>query len=361
MTENIKGLAKLQQLKGLFFNTPLLEIKFQLNGEDKTIYAKYEALSFSGSIKDRMAYYLFEQAYKNGKLKENQAIVEVTSGNTGISLSSLGRALGHEVYIVMPDWLSPERYQLMQLSGANIVKISNQKDGFRKSMQIAEDLAKRDNMYYPNQFENKINAFAHEQTTACEIEQQLGQVGKKMNRFVAAVGSGGTIMGVDHYYKKYHKNVICHPVEAKEAPILSTNDSSLSKRHRIQGLNGEFISKLMNLNELGEVISVSDQLSLVLAYQLNKLGLSVGISSGANFLASLYLLEEYPKDSVVTVFADSALKYLSTDLLKSDLNEVKLPFDLKFKNFSVINAFSEIKLKTLKYAIDAKSATISKI
>ncbi|MCF6765410.1 cysteine synthase family protein [Thiotrichales bacterium 19S3-7] len=327
-------LRELKRLKGLFFNTPLIAIDLMLNGEAKRLYAKYEALSFSGSIKDRMAYYLFESAYKTETLKKNQPIVEVTSGNSGIALSMLGRALGHKVHIVMPDWLSPERYQLMRLAGAEIIKVSNKEDGFAQSMAIAKDLAKRQGMYYPDQFSNQSNIQAHKETTAFEIECALETLNLKLDRFVAAAGSGGTVMGINEYFYQKASKIKSHPLEVKNAPILSTG---VGGAHKIQGLNGEFIAQLMDFDRLGQIVSVDENEALCVAYQLNRLGLSVGLSSGANFLGAIELLKAHPDDVIVTTFADSALKYLSSDLFASDASDLVLPQGIKLSGFSVIS------------------------
>ncbi|TNF66410.1 MAG: cysteine synthase family protein [Gammaproteobacteria bacterium] len=331
-------LRELKRLKGLFFNTPLIVIDLMINGKSKQLYAKYEALSFSGSIKDRMAYYLFENAYKTGMLQEKQPIVEVTSGNSGIALSMLGRALGHKVHIVMPDWLSPERYQLMRLAGAEIIKVSNKEDGFAQSMAIAKDLAKRQGMYYPDQFSNQSNIQAHKETTAFEIDYALEKLGLKLNRFVAGAGSGGTVMGISEYFNELNLEVTSHPLEVKNAPILSTG---VGGSHKVQGLNGEFIAQLMDFKQLGEIVSVDEEEALSIAYHLNRLGLSVGLSSGANFLGAIELLKTYPDDVIVTTFADSALKYLSSDLFAKDGSNLKLPKNIILNGFSVISEMSK--------------------
>lgn len=340
-------LEKLNRLKGLFFNTPLVAIDFITDGIKRRIYAKYEALSFSGSIKDRMAYYLFEKAYEEGKLKKGQPIVEVTSGNTGIALSLLGRALGHQVHIVMPDWLSKERYQLMKLAGAEIIKVSDRENGFYQSMQIAKMLAETENMYYPDQFANITNTLAHKETTAAEINMQLGTLGLKLDRFVAAIGSGGTVMGVYEYYKDLDTQVMCHPLELDSAPILSSHGAR-SGSHSIQGFNGEFLSELVNLDKLDAIISVDEKSSLSLSYHLNRLGLSVGLSSGANVLGAIKLKMAHPDQVIVTTLADSALKYLSSDLCNSDTIGNYLPSHIQLIGFSVLETKIDDKTEIVR-------------
>ena len=200
---------KLESLSGAFFNTPMVEIKLLLNGSEKKIYAKYEAFNFSGSVKDRMAYYIFKHGYDTGALKEGQPIVEVTSGNTGIAVTALARALGHEITIIMPDWLSQERYAIMELMGANVIKVSKEEGGFIGSLEQARAMAQEKNMFYPDQFSNIANIQAHAQTTAPEIEKQLAQACNiKLDHCVAGVGTGGTIMGLYEYFShQFHSTM----------------------------------------------------------------------------------------------------------------------------------------------------------
>ncbi|MCF6767281.1 cysteine synthase family protein [Thiotrichales bacterium 19S11-10] len=326
-------LEKLQNLKGLFFNTPMVILDVLINGHKRQIFAKYEALSFSGSIKDRMAYYLFEKGYQSGELKPSQPIIEATSGNTGIALSLLGRALGHPVYIVMPDWLSKERYQLMKLANATVIKVSDKEKGFVEAMHIARSIADEKGYYYPDQFSNDVNTLAHKETTAYEIDISMNQLGYKANRFVAAYGSGGTLMGIHKYYQASHQYITIHPLEIDSAPILSSNGEVVSD-HQIQGYNGEFISKIMHLDELGSIISINEKEALSAACQLNQLGLSVGFSSGANIVGAIELLKKYPDDIIVTTLADSALKYLSSNLYQELVLDQMISNEYRLLGFS---------------------------
>ncbi len=310
---------KLEALKPFFFNTPLVEISFTYkNSPIKKIYAKYEAHNYSGSIKDRLAYEIFNLAYNDGSLKEGQEIVEVTSGNTGIALASLARSLKHPITIFMPDWLSTERYSIMELLSVNVIKVSSDEGGFLGSIEKAKKYAKDKGIYYPDQFSNLSNIKIHEETTAVEIINQLNKISKKADIFVAGVGTGGTVMGVDKGFKSYGIEANCHPLEPANSPTLSSGGKKIGS-HRIQGISDEFIPEILKIDRLSKIVSVDDGDSIKMARKINKSGLSVGISSGANFLGALKILLENDSDAcAVTVFSDSSFKYLSTALCCCD-------------------------------------------
>src|SRR5208283_4119855 len=197
VTAATKNLA---QIAGLIGNTPLLGIEFSYAGRRRTIYAKCEQLSLTGSIKDRMALHILKSAYAGGALHPGDTITEVTSGNTGIAFAALGRALGHPVTIFMPDWMSQERKDLIRSYGAAVVPVSKEQGGFLGSIQMAEEMAKnREDVFLPRQFSNEANTEAHETTTGPEIRTQLERIGLQPEAFVAGVGTGGTIMGVARF------------------------------------------------------------------------------------------------------------------------------------------------------------------
>jgi len=312
-TERLKG------LRGMVGNTPLLAIHFTFNGRERVIYAKAEHMNMTGSIKDRMAYHILADAYRLGKLKPGDTIVEATSGNTGISFAALGRALGHPVEIFMPDWMSQERVSLIRSLGAKICPVSREQGGFHGSIRMSEEAAGASpHVFLPCQFSNSANVEAHEQTTGPEIWRQLEVFFKEADAFVAGVGTGGTIMGVGRYLRSRRKAIRIHPVEPAESPTLSTGHKV--GQHRIQGVSDEFIPAIVDLDELDQVIAVNDGDAILMAQKLAAhLGLAVGISSGANFVAALKVQNELGDDAVVaTVFADSNKKYLSTDLLREE-------------------------------------------
>ena len=310
---------RLKGLKGMIGNTPLLAIHFTYDGRQRVIYAKAEHMNMTGSIKDRMAYHILADAYGNGTLHLGDTIVEATSGNTGISFAALGRALGHPVQIFMPDWMSQERVSLIRSLGAEVCPVSREEGGFNGSIRLTEQLASASpRVFLPRQFSNSANIKAHELTTGPEIWRQLEVWFKEPDAFVAGVGTGGTIMGIGRYLRARRKSIEIRPVEPSESPTLSTGHKV--GRHRIQGVSDEFIPAIVDLNELDQVVAVNDGDAILMAQKLAAdLGLAVGISSGANFIAALKVQNELGNDAaVVTVFADSNKKYLSTDLLREE-------------------------------------------
>lgn len=310
---------KFSHLWRLIGNTPMIEIIYRYKNVTNKVYVKCEHYNLTGSIKDRMALYILQQAYRSGKIKPSDIIVEATSGNTGISFSAIGKALGHEVKIIMPDWLSRERINIIESLGAEVILISKEKGGFLGSIALSEQMAAANPfIFLPRQFENCYNAEAHEKTTAKEIWMQLQGIDITPEAFVAGVGTGGTIMGVGKYLRSRNPGIKIHPLEPAESPTLSTGYKVGS--HRIQGISDEFIPAIVKLNEMDTVIKVSDGDSILMAQKLaKKLGLAVGISSGANLIGAIKLQQQHERPlNVVTVFSDSNKKYLSTDLMKEE-------------------------------------------
>ena len=308
--------ARIRGLSVLTGNTPLLGIECDVHGHHRTVYAKAENLNFTGSIKDRMALHILHRAYETGQLTPGGLIVEATSGNTGISFAALGRALGHPVTIFMPDWMSEERKALIRSFGATVRLVSAAEGGFAGSIRLAEELASQTpGAFLPRQFENEENVQAHATTTGPELWGQLRWQGITPDAFVAGVGTGGTIMGVGRFLREVNPAIGLHPVEPASSPTLTTGHKV--GKHRIQGISDEFIPPIVDLASLGKVIAVDDGDAIIMAQKLaSGLGLGVGISSGANFLAALEVQRRTGLDSiVVTVFPDSNKKYLTTDLL----------------------------------------------
>jgi cysteine synthase A len=305
-----------RELKHMIGNTPLLAVHFTFRGRRRVIYAKAEHMNMTGSIKDRMAYHILKKAYSEGRVRPGDSIVEATSGNTGISFAAIGRALGHRVVVFMPDWMSRERVALIGSLGAKIVPVSRDEGGFLGSIRMTAEYASREpHVFLPCQFSNVANVEAHERTTGPEIWAQLGEHGLRPDAFVAGVGTGGTIMGVGRYLRRQSPAVRLHPVEPAESPTLSTGRKV--GHHRIQGISDEFVPSILDLERLDDVVAVSDGDAILMAQRLAAgLGLAVGISSGANFIAALKVQNELGGDAVVaTVFADDNKKYLSTALL----------------------------------------------
>lgn len=334
---DVEKLNKFNGLWRLIGNTPLLEIEFLYKGEKRKIFAKSEQYNITGSIKDRMALHILESAYKTGKIKPGDMIAEATSGNTGIAFAAIGRSLGHPVTIFMPDWMSKERVDIIRGLGAEIVPVSHEQGGFLGSIRLSEEFAKTyPNVFLPCQFANQDNALAHFKTTGPEIWEQLEVSSTIPDAFVAGVGTGGTIMGVGGYLKTRNPKIKLHPMEPSESPTLTTGYKV--GKHRIQGISDEFIPDLVKLDQLDEIVTASDGDGIIMAQKLaSELGLAVGISSGANFIAALKVQNKMGSNAnVVTVFSDCNKKYLSTDLLRKEpVKDEYLSKDIKLINFKV--------------------------
>ena len=307
------------QLKQMIGNTPLLAIRFRYRGEERVIYAKAEHMNLTGSIKDRMALHILKRAYQEERIHPGDTIAEATSGNTGISFAAIGRALGHQVVIFMPDWMSQERVALIKSLGAKIIPVRRDQGGFLGSIRMTEELAEdRPHVFLPAQFANEANVEAHEKTTGPEIWWQLYFHSTKPDAFVAGVGTGGTIMGVGRFLRERHPGIKLHPLQPAESPTLSVGHKV--GFHRIQGISDEFIPSILQLEQLDPVVSVHDGDAILMAQKLAAgLGLGVGISSGANFIGALKVQDELGAGAVVTtVFPDDNKKYLTTDLLREE-------------------------------------------
>jgi cysteine synthase A len=323
-------------LKHMVGNTPLLELHFTYKGTKRVIFAKAEHMNLTGSIKDRMAFHIMQSAYRDAKVRPGATIAEATSGNTGISFSAIGRALGHKVVIFMPDWMSRERVDLIRSLGARVRPVSKDEGGFLGSIRLSEELAKsEEGVFLPSQFSNTANVEAHELSTGPEIWWQLQFRGVVPDAFVAGVGTGGTIMGVGRYLRKQNPKVRLHPLQPAESPTLSVGHKV--GHHRIQGISDEFIPAIVQLDSLDEVIDAHDGDAILMAQKLAaELGIAVGISSGANFIGALKAQEMLgPEAIVVTIFSDDNKKYLSTDLLKEEpVKEGYLSPHVTFTDFS---------------------------
>ncbi len=290
-------------------NTPIAKIRYKYKGKPNYIYAKLEYYNLTGSIKDRMANYIIEKAIKRGELKQKQAIIEATSGNTGIAISAIGAKLGHPVYIFMPDWVSKERVNIMKNYGAHVKLYSASEGGFKRCIKESKILAKRINGFCTNQFSNKDNVLAHYETTAEEI---LKQVHEPIGGFVSGIGTGGTLMGVGKKLKKVNSATTIAAIEPDKMPLLSEN--KIISNHKIEGIGDDFIPDLVDKNIIDKIIIINDDDAINMAKLISiKLGIGVGISSGANFIGAA-ILNDRVENPVVTIFVDDNKKYLSTQL-----------------------------------------------
>ncbi|MBL1218288.1 MAG: cysteine synthase family protein [Planctomycetes bacterium] len=335
--------------------TPLIELHYTIDGKPRRLFAKYELMNMTGSVKDRMAAYIFRSALATGALRPGDTVVEASSGNTGISFAAIGRALGHQVRIFMPNWMSQERVSLMCGLGAEVLPISREQGGFVGAVSMAEAYAKANHhVFAPRQFDNDANITAHERTTGPEIEIQLASLDLEVDAFVAGVGTGGTVMGVGRYLRRNGRSVHIHPLEPADSPTLRTGHKV--GKHRIQGISDEFIPSIVQLDELDEVVDVWDGDAILMAQALcSRLGLAVGISSGANVLGAMQLVERLGPDAVVvTILPDSNKKYLSTDLCRDEpAREEFITPHVTLDRFTAIRNFPADMYETKPLEVDA--------
>lgn len=294
-------LNKLERIKKLFLKTPLVKIGVEYNGKKKSIFAKCEWFSLTGSVKDRVAYQIFVDAIKEGKVNKNSKICEVTSGNMGLSICAISNILGLDCTIILPKNMSDERKTLLKSYGANLVLV----DDFLSAFSLCKEY--EDKGYFcPHQFENESNFICHYQLTAPEIYEKIKH--QNVKNFVCGVGTSGTLSGVGKFLKE--KGFSITALEPFNSRILTNQKPFL--KHSLQGLADEIVPKLYQKIIPDKIVQIKDEDAIFMSQQLCKqLSLGVGISSGANFLASV--LSE--KNSV-TIFADDNKKYLSTALTK---------------------------------------------
>lgn len=316
----------------LIGNTPMIKIKVKYLDKIVNVFAKLEYYNYSGSIKDRLAYYIINESYKNGSLKKNMPIVEATSGNTGIAFAALGAFYGHEVHIFMPDWASIERIKLMKSYGANVILFSKEDGGFIRCVEEAKKYAEENDAFLANQFANEDNFKAHFDTTGGEIINKLPE---KAAGFVSGVGTGGTLMGTGKRLKNEYEDFKIIAIEPDKMPLISKGE--IIGNHKIEGIGDDFIPDLVDKNAIDDIVLINDDDAVNMARKLAKeLGLGVGISSGANFIGSVLSNEKINKP-IVTVFADDNKKYLTTDLSKEiDKNESFISNNIKLIDYEIV-------------------------
>ena len=299
----------------LIGKTPLMELthleeKYQLKAK---VLAKLEGFNPAGSVKDRVALAMIDDAEEKGRLKPGSVIIEPTSGNTGIGLASVGAIRGYRVIIVMPDSMSMERRLLMTAFGAELVLTPGAK-GMAGAVAKAEELAEEiPNSFVPGQFVNPANAKAHEDTTGPEI---WADTDGKVDVFVAGVGTGGTITGVGRYLKQQNPNVKVVAVEPASSPLLSQGKAG---PHGIQGIGANFVPDVLDTGIYDQIIPVTNEDAYELGREMGKVeGLLVGISAGAALWAAIELAKrpENEGKTIVALLPDTGDRYLSTPMFQ---------------------------------------------
>ena len=278
--------------------TPLIKVS-------ERIFAKFEGQNPSGSIKDRMSSYIINNAEKYNLIKKGDTNIEATSGNSGIAFAFLAAERGYKCIIIMPANMSEERKQMLRLYGAELIEVPDGK--FDDAIALRNKMAEENGYFNPNQFHNPLNIEAHEKGTAVEI---LYQHTERIAAFVDGTGTGGTLMGTTRVLKMYHSFMKVVAVEPAESPVMSGGEPGL---HGIQGI-GDGSKFMVNLKEVDDIIIISTEEAKERAKRLSKeQGLFVGISSGANILASERLLEKYPdmEGNIITILCDRGERYLS--------------------------------------------------
>ena len=297
----------------LIGHTPLLELTHIENAEnlEAKILAKLEYFNPAGSVKDRIARAMIDDAEAKGLLKEGSVIIEPTSGNTGIGLASVAAARGYRIIIVMPETMSVERRQLMKAYGAELVLTEGSK-GMKGAIAKADELAKEiPNSFVPGQFVNAANPKAHYATTGPEI---YADTDGKVDIFVAGVGTGGTITGVGQYLKAQNPAVKVVAVEPKSSAVLSTG---VAGAHKIQGIGAGFVPDVLDTKVYDEIIPVENDDAFAAGKEIGKSeGVLVGISSGAAVWAAIQLAQrpENAGKNIVVLLSDTGDRYLSTPL-----------------------------------------------
>ena len=288
-------------------NTPMIKIDYEYEDKKGSIYVKLEYYNYSGSIKDRIALYIIQKERESGNLKEGQSIVEVTSGNTGIAFSAIGALFGHDVHIFMPDWVSIERRKLIEMYGAHVHLVSKEEGGFKRALELAEEFAAKTGAYRPLQFDNPLNPEAQYTTTGQEILDAIPDV----NAFVSGIGTGGTLMGIGKRLKNNNPDSKVIALEPSTLSILKMGMEEGS--HLIEGIGDDFIPKIVDQDLIDDIVLIHDCDAINMAKRIAKeFGLGIGISSGANFLASV--LVDNADLKIATVFADDNKKYITTRL-----------------------------------------------
>ncbi len=301
-----------ENILALIGNTPVVKLNKLNDKNSAEIYCKLEFFNPLGSVKDRIALNMIEEAEKNNLIHPGDTLIEPTSGNTGIGLAYVSAVKGYKIILVMPDTMSKERIKILKALGAKVLLTDGRK-GMKGSIEKAEHLKNEQGYFQPGQFTNPANPDAHRKTTAREIIKQVPDI----DAFVAGVGTGGTITGVGEILKKEikDKNILIVAVEPADSPVLSGGKPG---PHKIQGIGAGFVPEVLNTKIIDEVIKVKNED----AYKTAKLlarreGVFAGGSSGAAVWAAIQIAKRLPKEKkIVSLLPDTGERYLSTDLFE---------------------------------------------
>lgn len=296
-----------KNILGAIGNTPLIKLNRVVDADMAEIFAKAEFLNPGGSVKDRIALSMIEDAERKGLLKPNSTVIEPTSGNTGIGLAMICAVRGYKCILTMPETMSLERLYILRAYGTDVI-LTSAGEGMRGAIKKANEILKKTpNALMLQQFDNLANPRVHRQATAKEI---LVQTKGRLDAFVSGVGTGGTITGVGEVLKEYNKEIKIYAVEPKTSAVLSGGKAG---QHKIQGIGAGFIPRVLNRNIIDEVIQVSDEDAFNTAKIIaKKEGIFVGTSSGAALFAALDVARKLGKNKrVITVFPDTGERYFS--------------------------------------------------
>lgn len=294
----------------LIGHTPIVKLNHVVPAGAADVYVKLEFFNPAGSIKDRIALSMVEQAEKDGKLTAGGTIVEPTSGNTGVGLAMVAAAKGYHLVITMPETMSVERRKLMQGYGAELV-LTPGADGMKGAIAKAEELVKEKGYFMPMQFDNPANPAIHETTTGQEIINSFGD--DLPDAFVAGVGTGGTLTGIGHALKKANPATKVYALEPSESPVLKEGKGG---KHKIQGISAGFVPEVLDQDVYNDIVEVKSDDAIAMARQVaHEEGILVGISAGANIKGAIEIAKQLGAGKkVVTVSPDGGDRYLSTEL-----------------------------------------------
>lgn len=293
----------------LIGRTPIVKLNNIVEEDMADIYVKLEWFNPGGSVKDRIALNMIKKAEEEGIIKPGDTIIEPTSGNTGIGLALVGAALGYRVILTMPETMSKERRLLLKAYGAQVM-LTPGSDGMKGSIKLAKKLSDEKGYFMPQQFENLANPDIHRLTTAREI---LDDMGKDIDAFVAAVGTGGTVTGIGEVLKEEIEGIKIVTVEPKDSAVLSGEGPG---PHKIQGIGAGFIPEVLNTTVYDSIVTIENDRAMEVARHVaSKEGILVGISSGANIAAAMEVAKDLGKGKkVLTVSPSNGERYLSTEL-----------------------------------------------